>query len=40
MKSQDPYVAFREAYLQYREFVIYDGDPPIDDDFYFFDDEE
>ena len=40
MKSQDPYIAFREAYLQNREFVIYDGDPPIDDDFYFFDDEE
>jgi phospholipid-binding lipoprotein MlaA len=39
-KSQDPYIAFREAYLQNRQFNIYDGDPPLDDDFYFFEDEE
>ena len=39
-KSKDPYIAFREAYLQNRQFVIHDGDPPVDDDFYFFDDEE
>jgi phospholipid-binding lipoprotein MlaA len=39
-KSQDPYIAYREAYLQNREFVIHDGDPPVDEDFYFFDDEE
>jgi phospholipid-binding lipoprotein MlaA len=40
MKSHDPYIAFREASLQYREFVIHDGDPPVDDDFYFFDEDE
>ena len=39
-KSQDPYIAFREAYLQNRQFVIYDGDPPVDEEFYYFDDEE
>jgi phospholipid-binding lipoprotein MlaA len=32
--STDRYIALREAYLQNREFLIYDGDPPIDDDFY------
>ncbi|MDJ0917455.1 MAG: VacJ family lipoprotein [Woeseiaceae bacterium] len=26
--SEDPYIALREAYLQNREFRIYDGDPP------------
>ncbi len=26
--SEDPYVALREAYLQNREYRIYDGDPP------------
>ncbi len=36
-KSADPYIAFREAYLQNREFNIYDGDPPMNDDFYDFD---
>ena len=40
MKSYDPYVAFREAYLQNRQYVIHDGDPPDDEDFYIFDDEE
>ena len=39
-KSKDPYIAYREAYLQNREFNIYDGDPPVDDDFYYFEDEE
>ncbi|MEM7431307.1 MAG: VacJ family lipoprotein [Pseudomonadota bacterium] len=41
-KSADPYIALREAYLQNREFNIYDGDPPVPDDFYDFDefDEE
>jgi len=39
-KSKDPYIAFREAYLQNRQFVIHDGDPPVDEDFYFFDDED
>ena len=27
--SEDPYIALREAYLQNREFRIYDGDPPM-----------
>lgn len=39
-ESQDPYIAFREAYLQNREYQIYDGDPPIEDDYYEFTDEE
>lgn len=39
-KSADPYIAFREAYLQNREFNVYDGDPPTDEDFYFFDEDE
>lgn len=39
-KSADPYIAFREAYLQNREFNIYDGEPPVDEEIYFFDDEE
>jgi phospholipid-binding lipoprotein MlaA len=30
--SGDPYVTLRESYLQNREFEIYDGDPPADDD--------
>jgi phospholipid-binding lipoprotein MlaA len=38
-KAQDPYIAFREAYLQNRQFNIYDGDPPVDEDFYYFEDE-
>jgi len=39
--SKDPYIAFREAYLQNREYDIYDGDPPVEDDYYeFFDEEE
>ena len=32
--SKDPYVTIRESYLQNRNFEVYDGDPPIDDDFY------
>lgn len=39
-KSQDPYIAFREAYLQNRRFNIYDGNPPDDDEIYFFDDDD
>ena len=27
--SEDPYIALREAYLQNREYRIYDGDPPM-----------
>ena len=39
--SKDPYIAFREAYRQNREYAIYDGDPPVEDDYYeFFDDGE
>jgi phospholipid-binding lipoprotein MlaA len=32
--SADPYITLRESYLQNREFRIYDGDPPFDEDFY------
>ena len=32
----DRYVYVREAYLQHREYLIHDGNPPIDD---LFDDE-
>lgn len=32
--SKDPYITLRESYLQNRNYVIYDGDPPVDDDFY------
>ena len=39
--SNDPYITFREAYLQNREYEIYDGDPPVEDDYFeFLDDEE
>lgn len=39
-ESQDRYITIRESYLQNREYEIYDGDPPMDDDFYDdFDDE-
>ncbi|MEM1174452.1 MAG: VacJ family lipoprotein [Pseudomonadota bacterium] len=43
--SEDPYVALREAFLQNREFEIYDGNPPVseeEDDLFneFFEDEE
>ncbi len=38
--SQDPYITIRESYLQNREFHIYDGDPPIDEDFYEFFDQD
>ena len=33
-ESKDPYVTLRESYLQNREYEVYDGDPPIDDDFF------
>ena len=32
--SADPYITLRESYLQNREYNIYDGNPPFDDDFY------
>jgi phospholipid-binding lipoprotein MlaA len=43
--SADPYVTVRESWLQNRQFEIYDGDPPVDeeeDDLFdeFFEDEE
>ena len=44
--SEDPYVAIREAYLQNREYNIYDGNPPTSDeddalfDEFFEDDED
>ena len=40
--SPDRYVSIRESYLQRREYLIYDGNPPVDDDFYddFLEDDE
>jgi len=35
--SQDPYVTVRESFLQNRNFEIYDGDPPLEDDDEFYD---
>jgi phospholipid-binding lipoprotein MlaA len=35
--SPDRYVTIRESYLQNREFEIYDGDPPVEDDDEFYD---
>jgi len=32
--SFDRYLTVRESYLQNRQYLIYDGDPPEDDDFY------
>jgi phospholipid-binding lipoprotein MlaA len=32
--SFDPYIRLREAYLQNRRFQVYDGEPPMEDDFY------
>ena len=32
--SYDPYIRLREAYLQNRRYQVYDGDPPMEDDFY------
>lgn len=33
--SADPYISVRESYLQNREFEIYDGDPPMEEDEFF-----
>ena len=33
-ESKDPYITLRESYLQNRQFEIYDGEPPEDDDFF------
>lgn len=35
--SKDPYISLRESYWQNREFQIYDGNPPIEDDDEFYD---
>jgi phospholipid-binding lipoprotein MlaA len=32
--SFDRYLTLRESYLQHRRFLIYDGAPPEDEDFY------
>ena len=32
--SPDRYVTLRESVLQRREYLVYDGNPPVDDDFY------
>lgn len=32
--SFDRYIAIRESYLQHRRYEIYDGNPPMDEDFY------
>lgn len=46
-KSNDPYIALRESYRQNRQFKIYDGNPPPDEEIMdeemfdeFFEDEE
>ncbi len=33
--SEDPYITVRESFLQNREFAIYDGNPPEEDDEFF-----
>lgn len=41
--AYDPYLTLREAWTQRREYLVYDGEPPEDDDFFdeaFLDDEE
>jgi len=38
--AYDPYIRLREAYLQHRRFLIFDGNPPdVEDDYEDFDDE-
>jgi phospholipid-binding lipoprotein MlaA len=37
--SQDPYVTVREAFRQNRTFRIFDGNPPMDEEEEFYDDE-
>lgn len=32
--SKDPYVTLRESYLQNREYQVFDGEPPEDDEFF------
>ena len=38
-ESQDPYVTVREAFRQNRNFRIYDGNPPTDEEEEFYDGE-
>ncbi|MGB5627615.1 MAG: VacJ family lipoprotein [Woeseiaceae bacterium] len=40
--SKDRYITVRESFLQNREFAIYDGNPPEDDEFFdeFFEEED
>lgn len=33
-EAYDPYIRLREAYLQNRRYQVYDGNPPMEDDFY------
>lgn len=33
-EAYDPYIRLREAFLQNRRYEVYDGDPPMEDDFY------
>ncbi len=33
-ESKDPYITLRESYLQNRQYEIYDGEPPEDDEFF------
>ncbi|MEM7765658.1 MAG: VacJ family lipoprotein [Pseudomonadota bacterium] len=37
--SNDPYLFVREAYLQRRNFLVYDGEPPIDEEDFEFDED-
>lgn len=40
-ESNDPYITLRESFQQNRQFEIYDGDPPVEDEYYeFFDEAE
>jgi phospholipid-binding lipoprotein MlaA len=38
VSALDPYAFTRDAYYQRRKFLIFDGDPPMDDFFDDFDD--
>lgn len=37
--ANDPYLFVREAYLQRREYLIYDGNPPVDEAFFDIEDD-
>jgi len=38
--SLDPYEFLRSGYFQHREYLVFDGNPPMDDEEFFDDDEE